>query len=366
MSEENSKIDESKLFSDTVIETENNLENQSDAEKAAAEAAAAEQKRIADEAAATAVANSGANISDEYWAELKNSFGEEYQLPEMITKGVNEKGEKLTAKEKLQLLHKTLLDTTTFGATEDDDAFVRSYMRESAKENFDRKKFLDEYFQQNNLLSLSPEKFMFEVYKQEYGISDKNTDGMTDDEIRAYVDKKDPVELKAESIRIKKGIEQNQRAEAEKRTLQQREAFIADVVKAEEVNKKNITSYIENVKDARSIGGFEFGEADRQEFIKELPSFLEKKVYQKENGELIAYSKAEELLASLTSDPEKEMELIPILWMMSKDKIKGYSTMLKERAKEIAEGKLSGSRKEYSGNSQSVNGEINQDALFSS
>lgn len=358
------QIDEKKLFSNSVELEEGDTGSGSGDGSGDAEKEKAEQERAAAELLEKQKTEQADSI-DEYWGELKNVFGEGYELPEVITKGVNDKGEKVTAKEKLQLLQRTLLDSTTFGANEDDDAFVRSYMQESVKENFSREKFIESYFNKNNLLNLPPEKFMFEVYKNEYGISDKNPDGMTDEQISSYVEKKDPLELKAESIRIKKGFAENQKAETQRKELEYREKFVSDVLKNEESNTKIITSYIDTVKNARSISGFEFGEADRQEFIKELPEFVKKKVYQKENGELLAYSKAEELLASLTSDPEKEMELIPLLWMLSKDKVKGYTTQLKERAKEIAEGKLSGSRKEYSGNSTGVSDVIDEDALFS-
>ena len=363
-------IDKEKLFADNINDVDNNSDSAAEQQRLAAEAAAAEAARKAAENnnGGDGGGNGGGNndvISDEYFLELKNTLGEEFQIPEIIKSGVNEKGEKISAKEKLQVLHRTLLDTTKFGATEDDDAFIRSYMRESSKENFDRKKFLDYYFSKKNLLNLPPDKFMFEIYKNEYGVSDSNSDGMTDEEIKVFIEKKDPIELKAESIRIKKELSERQKKENDNRAASYRESFISSVLKQEEKNKNNITSYIESIKDSANIGGFEFGEADKQEYIKELPEFLAKKVYQKENGELIAYSKAEEMLSVLTSDPEKEMELIPILWMLSKNKIKGYSTMLKERAKEIAEGKLSSSRKQFSGSSESVNTEINTEALFS-
>lgn len=366
------KIDQEKLFADNINDVDNNpdaVEQQRlDAEAAAAAEASSSEAASSEAAAAEAArkaAESNNDISDEYFLELRNTLGEEFQIPEIIKNGVNEKGEKITAKEKLHILHKTLLDTTTFGATEEDDSFIRNYMRESSKENFDRKKFLDSYFGENNLLNLPPDKFMFEIYKKEYGVSDANADGMTDEEIKVLIEKKDPIELKAEAIRIKKDFSERQKRENENKTILYKKSFIENVLKQEESNKKNITSYIDIIKDSNNIGGFELGEADRQEFIKELPDFLEKKVYEKQNGELIAYSKAEELLSSLTSDPEKEMELIPILWMISKNKIKGYSTMLKEKAKETVESKLSNSKRQLDGSSNSFNNEINEDALFS-
>ena len=305
-----------------------------------------------------------AEIIDEYWNELKLNFGEEYQIPEIVKTGLNEKGEKITAKEKLSLLQKTILDSTIFGATEEDDAFVRTYMSESAKENFDRKKFLESYFNSDNLLNLPPDKFLFQIYKEEYGVSENNPEGMSDEDIQAYIDKKDPIEKKAESIRIKKTISLNQEKANQQRIENNNKKFVDSIIKAEESNKQVVSNYIEVLKNSKTISGFELGEAVKQEFIKELPEFVQKKVYQREDGSLIAYSKAEQLLASITSDPEKELELVPILWLLSKDKIKGYNTMIKERAKAIAEGKLSNERRQYGGSQESVSDSINEDALF--
>ena len=307
----------------------------------------------------------GDSVADEYWSVLKEYLGEEFVIPEIIAKGVNEKGEKVTPKEKLSLLQQTILDSTMFGNNEDDDAFVRNYMRESVKENFDRKKFLSQYTEENNFLNLPTDKFMFNVYKQEYGITDDNKDGMTDEEIQQLLDKKDPIELKAEHLRIKKQLVEREKIDQAKRIEKRNSDFISRVESDKEANNSLIKKYVDNIKDFNNIDGFEFGESDKRQYIESLPSFLEKKVYKTESGELVAYSKAEEILASFTIDPEKAMTLIPLLWMISENKLKGYTSSIKERAKRNVEDKLNPNKKEFGGSGESANNEINEEALFS-
>ena len=308
----------------------------------------------------------GDTVVDEYWSGLKEYLGEEFVIPEVITKGVNDKGEKISTKEKLGMLQQTILDSTMFGNSEDDDAFIRNYMRESVKENFDRKKFLSQYTEQNNFLNLPTDKFMFSVYKEEYGITEDNKDGMTDEEIQELLSKKDPIELKAEHLRIKKLLVEAEKANNIKRIEKVNSDFISRVESDKQANNLLIQKYVDNIKDFNNIDGFEFGESDKKQYIESLPSFLEKKVYKTESGELVAYSKAEEILASFTTDPEKAMTLIPLLWMISENKLKGYTSSIKEKAKRSVEDKLNPNKKEYGGSNESANNTINEEALFSS
>lgn len=310
------------------------------------------------------VDTSTAEINDEYWKEFKNILGDDYDYPEMLKKGVNDKGEPLTSSEKLSLLRNEMLSTTQFGASEEDDRIIRKWMQESANPNFDRNKFLQDLTTQQNIDSLPMNDFMFMHYKEQLGVSETNKEGFTDEEIQQFIDKKDPLELKENYLRLKKernSIQEQRQIETKKAIEQE---WTKNYEKAEEENKNTLKDYISKVTNMRNIDGFELGETDKKEFIKALPDMIKRNV-KDVNGNKIATSPAEDLLLELTSSPEKSMMLLPILWMYSTGKLKNYTSQIREQAKRDVDNKLSNTRMNAGGNSDfQGSSEIDQNKLY--
>ena len=284
--------------------------------------------------------------------------------PETILKGVNAKGEKLTPREKVETLRDVLFDNTILGKTEEDDAFVRNYLVASSKEGFDRKQWLQSLTQQQSIMDLPADRFMFEVYRQEMGKSEQNPDGLTDEELQSYISKKDPVELKIESTKRKAAYRQyEEQREAHEQKVQE-ERFVQSYSQAEKENSEYIDNYLEKTKGFNNIDGIELGEADMQQFRKDLPDFFKRKIVEID-GRKVAYSEAEQLLSEITTNPEKSVALLPLLWMIKNNKLKGYSSMLKEQVKRNIESKFDKYMEQDKGQSFSVNnGQIDESALY--
>ncbi len=301
---------------------------------------------------------------DDYWKEIKTIYGDDFKIPEFIEKGVNDKGEKLTAKERLMALRDTMFDNTLFGQSEEDDAFVRSYMIESSKEGFDRKVFLENQFKQNSILDLAPRDFMFQIKKSELGQSKENPDGLTDDEINEVLDKKTNAELKIEKLEYSKRIKSFQEEQQQKAINAQEEKFLTVYKKEEKENTKLINDYVGRISSASNIDGIEFSEADKAQYMKELPELMKRNIVDV-NGKKVAISKAEEILQTILEDNEKSMTLLPLLWMMHNNKLKGYSSMLKEQVKKGVESKLDNLPPLEKGSGFGISNEIDDRALMS-
>ena len=322
------------------------------------------EEKVSPEGKSSSEKNDNSETIDEYFSALKELYGEGFELPEIITKGVNEKGEKLTPKDKLGILRNTLLDGTQFGGTEEDDRFIRKYMFQSAQEGFDRKKFFQEIQQEQSILELPARELLFAIKKDELGISETNKDGLTDEEVSEIVDKLSPAEQKAQAIAIKKNIreyQQNKEIIAQQKADEQ---FTQIYTKVEEENQKLVNDYLSRIEGTTNIEGIEFGQSDMAQFKKDLPEMMKRKIVVQPDGSKIAISEAEELLQQLTSDNEKSMGLIPLLWMLKHNKFKGYTSSVKEQAKKRVEDKLDKFPPQEKGSGFGITNEIDDQALY--
>lgn len=354
----NEPLDENALMDEIVIpNAEDNQQQQQDQGQ--------NQQKAKDDNQRAAGDDKGDNTQtvDEYWEELQETFGTDFQIPEAIVKGVNEKGEKLTKKEKFSMLRNVMLDTTQFGNSPDDDAFVRQYLQASTQEGFNRKEFLSRQNQQANILDMPAREFMFMMHKEEVGKTDENPDGLTDEDINELLDKKTSAELKMESMQRKKGIRDYYAQQEEIHAKANEKLFLEEFTKVEEENSKLVNTYIDKIKNTSNIEGIEFSEADKAQFQKDLPDFMKREI-KEVNGKKIAISKAEMLLQDITSDNEKSMSLMPILWMVANNKFKGYSSTLKEQVKKGLEDKFDSFRRIERGQGNNTTTEIDANALM--
>lgn len=359
-------IDENALFGNTesIIDTTNDKVDNSDVndKKDASDTNVSIDKN---DASNKGLDTNKATIEiDEYWNELKQSFGDKFELPEILVKGVNEKGEKLTSKDKLVMLRDTMLDNTLLGANEEVDSFVRTIIKESTKEGFDRKQFLQQQLQETQILDLPARDLLIAIKKQELGISETNKEGLTDEEIEERVDEMSTAAQKEEAIKIKRGIRQYQEVQKAKIVEQQEKEFLSNYNKVEEENSTLINNYISRTTGLKNIEGIELSEAELKQFHKDLPELMKRNIKETSNGK-VAISKAEELLQDILSDDEKTLALMPLLWMFQNNKFKGYSSTLKEQVKERIEKTLDATRTYEKGSSDTGSNEIDTNALFS-
>ncbi len=303
---------------------------------------------------------------DDYWKTLKETFGEEYKIPEVLVKGVNDKGEPLSPKEKLDLLKSEILSTTLLGKDEEDDRFVRSYLQESAKEGFNKKEFFERITSEQNLDSMEPKDFLFVHYKNKLGLTENNPKGLTDEQIKDDIERLSAIELHDRYNTIKGQRDKEQKTLIEKYQADQNEKWLSNYNKFEEENKLHVKTYVEKISTMRNVDGFELGEADKKEFIKSLPDLVKRNI-KEIDGRKIATSEAEDILYEITSTPEKSMMLLPLLWMWKNGKLNNYTSNIREQAKRDVDAKLSNTKLNFGSNADfEGTGEIDVDRLYNS
>jgi DNA-binding transcriptional MerR regulator len=288
-------------------------------------------------------------VLDDYWNTLKTTYGDDYELPEELKKGVNDKGEPLTPKDKLSLLTNEIFSTTLLGKTAEDDAFVRKYLQQSADPNFNKDKFLQQIVAEQNMDNLPMREFMFQHLKETKGVSEKRKEGFTFDEINEFLDGENPLKLKSEYLELKEKRTQLREQQQVQIKEEAKTQWMSNVNKAEEDNKIFVQEYTEKIKTMRNIDGFELGETDKSEFIKALPHLVKRNI--KDVNNQVATSKAEDILLEIISSPEKSMMLLPFLWMYETGKLKNYTSKIREDAKKTIDKTLSSTRIGETGNS---------------
>ena len=300
---------------------------------------------------------------DKYWKTLKGFYGDTFKVPDIIAKGVNDKGEPITPEQELVVLRDTLLHATMLGNTPEDDEFVREYIAASKQEGFDKKQFLNAKTQESNISDLPARDLLFVVNKQQYGISDNNKEGLSDEEIIEDIDRMSAAEQKKQALIIKQNIKNYEIQQRSYAKQKMDEEFNGFYTKLEEENSTMINEYLKKTQGLNNIDGIEFGQADITQYRKELPEFTKRKIVEV-NGQKKAISEAETLLNNILNDEQKTLGLLPFLWMLKHDKVKGYSSSLKEAAKEKIEKTLDNVRQPDRGQGIGVSDEFDESAFY--
>lgn len=280
---------------------------------------------------------------DDYWKGLK-SIVKDYQVPDEIKTGkVGDKD--LTPDAKLKILHKELLKHTGYSTNPEVNALIKHMVAASAaKEDFNISDYITEV---SSMVKQEPKDVnttLFEHYKAQYGKKDdKDGFGMTDEQIQAEVDKMSEFNKRG----VLKEIQKEQHSKLDSQTQAYQQKYNKDIEERIEVVQKEdkalVESYLLEVKAKNKLDGFDFSEADLNEFVSELPDFFEKKAVKNEQGWYEIQTGIGETLADIMASPEKQMLLAPLLWLAKKGKLSGYTTDVKERMKKREEAKLAGS-----------------------
>lgn len=269
---------------------------------------------------------------DDWFTQGLNNFyqpSEENPLPPEIVKGVDKDGKKLSPEERLQAYQAFLFSNAQFGNTPEQDAFVRNFLVASQDENFNMNDYIQNYSKQANILTLPSKEFLKQVYKH---TAKQEGYDWSDEEINKKVDSMDSMQADMEAKKYKKEVQKTLSARQEKDLTE-------TLDKTKKDNKLILNKYLSTITGSSSntIGGFEFSEAEKKEFVEGLPGFFEKKIVESPDGGKYIASEADELITELLTDEEKSMTLLPFLWMIKNDKLKGFSSNLKEKVKKSIE-----------------------------
>jgi len=303
------------------------------------EATLAAEKLAADAAAA----GSGTQVDlDPYWKGLAETYkGEDgkYELPKEILTGKKESGEDLTEAERYKMLQDHIIANNPPVIR---DPFIVEYLEESQKKDFDRSKFLQTKQKESNVMNLPAKDFLKEVYKSH---AQANKLEWSDDMVQSKLDKMDDIDAEFEANKFKSNMQNVQSNREYNINEQNKVRMNADLETAQAETEVLLNTYIDENKEKTNIGGFEFGESDRQEYIEFLPEFTKKEVLEVDGRPYIA-SKADVVLNEIFQNPKQSLNILSYLYLVHKGKIDGFNADALEAKKEDLERKLKGDRKD--------------------
>jgi len=297
------------------------------------------------------------NEIDEYWQEHIERMGDDYEVPSIIKTGKNDKGEKLTRKEKFDLIREEIYKNTDIG----DDDFIIDYKKKKTEQGdkFSQEEYLKSKIIQQDISKMSDEDFLFAINKQKYGKTDNNPEGFDDDEIREDIQKMSKFQMRELRQNIVKTYNDLQEEQKSKNKAKLDEDFEKNVKIVDNNNSKLITNYLKNIEGKSNIDGIEFSEADLAQYKKDIPNMFKVNVIKENDGKKVAKIEAQELLNDIFSDEDKSMTFLPLLWMIKNNKLRGYTSSIKEKTKKQIIDKLDPNLGEPSGGNVGGSSEFN-------
>ena len=256
---------------------------------------------------------------------LKEELGEGYQVPEIIVKGLNDKGEKLSEKEKYEILVGEIQKHTDNGIG--DDEFIKEYVTAKNDPTFDFGKFIEHHNREANILGLPADDFLILAYTKH---SEDNKLNWSQDDIKAHIESLTPIQKSTEESRLKNQVKENIKLQKEQsynqRLMQFKEAFEQE----ETANQKIVTDFIEKNKESKAFFGIPFSEAEKKEFFEDLPKLSARDLKTMKNT-------WDQLLQS----DEDFIRLTPLLWKYLKNDLDSSGSKIKEELKKDLENRLS-------------------------
>lgn len=261
-----------------------------------------------------------------YWKSLKEDLGDKYQVPDTILKGKKEDGTDLTPKEEFEILRNEIYKFTDFGH----DEFVEDYLSAKKTDGFDKTKWIEQKSKAN---SLNDDDFLFAVYKSNYGKNDQNLTGLDDEQITSEINKMSVIEKKKEVVTYRNAMQSYALEEKKRKTTFDNEEFDSQVIERQKINDNLVNNYLIKIKGKNNIDGIEFSEADLLDYQKTVPELLKIEVKVTKDGQRYAITKAQTILEKVMGDEQSSLTLLPVTYLIDKGKMKGYSSMLKEKVK---------------------------------
>lgn len=257
------------------------------------------------------------------------------KFDDIIRTGKKEDGTELTLEERKNYIQKTFLDKTQLGSNEAVDKYVRDIISKSFDENFDLEAIIAPQKNDNiegGLDWSNRDSVIKKAYKESMNEGLEDKDKLSDDEVSEHIDKMSETEKKIAFANIKKNYLALQQEQQKAQLIEQEQEFLKRVDDYNKNTEVSVNTFIEKMKGKDVFSGFKFSEADKNEMLQDMPTFLKRELKDSKEGK-IAISKAEELLRTLIQDGQSMLELVPFLWMKSKGKLDGYSSYLSEKVK---------------------------------
>ena len=264
--------------------------------------------------------------SEEYdpnplWDEIKSEYEEQHG------EGTFVKPEGITPENERKLLL-DFLSKNVEPSLDDIPDDAKEIIELHKKGAYNPEEFFKQRSPQNDYTKLPDKEFLFTDYKIREGKSEKNEDGVTDEEIDEFLSKKTKLELRemARSRRdqITQARESAKQKEVEKITQTREQRF-------QETNENRIQAaqkVVNQHKDVREYYGIEFTPQEDAQFKKD---FVEMVKLNKETGR--------DKIAEMLNDDTTYLRVAAMLWK-GEEKLKGYMSDLKEGTKRSIEEKL--------------------------
>lgn len=237
-------------------------------------------------------------------------------------------GTDYTIADKKSAIYGAILDRVQLGSNKEVDTFVRDLISKSFDKDFDINDYIDKGSGSGRK---TIDEIVREVYTKKYG---QGTDAnLTDDEVEEKLNSLSEADKKLLFADYKEELRKIELDERKRAFDEQTKVFNDNVAKYNKDAEKALELFVEQAKTKDVFGGFKFGQSDKEEYLKDIPTFMKREVIKLENGDMVAMSPAEVQLAEMIKDPEAISELIPFLWMKAKGKLDSYSTLLTEKVK---------------------------------
>jgi len=206
-----------------------------------------------------------------YWEKVKTGFEEangtdSFKLPDGITE--ENEHEKL-----FEFLQENYIGNPELFISQLDPR-VQNIVRSSLEENFDYDTHVAQANNQNAIFNLPSDQFMKVFLKQQNGKSEKNPDGWTDEDINVHVEKMDKIERDKQVLTLKnqmKVAKQQELSEKNKVKESENEKNFQKILSKQETD---ISTLIERNKSKKTFMGIEFSDAEKEQFLKDLPSLI--------------------------------------------------------------------------------------------
>ena len=237
-------------------------------------------------------------------------------------------GTDYTIADKKSAIYGAILDRVQLGSNKDVDTFVRDLISKSFDKDFDINDYIDKGSGSGRKTT---DEIVREVYTKKYG---QGTDAnLTDDEVEEKLNSLSEADKKLLFAEYKEELRKIELEDRKRAFDEQTKVFNDNVAKYNKDAEKALELFVEQAKTKDVFGGFKFGQSDKEEYLKDIPTFMKREVIKLENGDMVAMSPAEVQLAEMIKNPEAISELIPFLWMKAKGKLDSYSTLLTEKVK---------------------------------
>lgn len=276
------------------------------------------------------------------WQFLSEDLSDEankYALPEVLKTKKNIDGSDLTPKQEWDLIRQEVLKNTDFGL----DDFAIEYLKAKDTEGFDRTSFLESKFKEQ---TMTDEDRIFMSMRTQY---DPNE--ISDDILKEEISAMPESRKKLLSVDLKK-----QEKEINEKIIAQKEQkritdLSKEVLEANKQTTEIVNTLVENIKSKKKIAGIEMGDAEIENFSKQLPGLFEQKLYRDDNNNIVKKSQMDFILEENLSNPESALDIAYFLMAKKNGTLEQYTQSIKDKVKDDVQSKLSPTPEINSGSS---------------